>query len=90
MQSTIKIGQMMAAATLFVAFTAHAQQVVDAPAHADETKVSQDSGKINSAAANHITKKTRSEVLAELRQAQENGTAMPTGFAAFDDASRAP
>ena len=89
MKPTIAISQMMAAATLFVACSANAQQVVDTPAHADETRVSQGSDKTKPAGAtNHFTKKTRSEVLAELQQAQANGTAMPTGFAAFDDATR--
>jgi hypothetical protein len=33
--------------------------------------------------------KTRDEVLAELQQAEANGTAMPTSLAAFDDGTHA-
>lgn len=88
MNSNIKIGPIMAAFILFVTHSAHAQQVVANSAHTDESQVSRsdEKGKA-SCAENRHGGKTRSEVLVELQQAQANGTAMPTGFVAYDDAA---
>ena len=88
--NTIK-GSIMAALILFVTCSAQAQQVVTDSHRTDESKISQPSDKTQSSfATNRGIGKTRSEVLAELRQAQEEGTAMPTGFLAYDAPARVP
>jgi hypothetical protein len=66
---------------------AHAQQVIAASTQEKPSVAAQSGDDKTEMPTNRKTGKTRSEVLAELQQAQADGTALPTGFVAFDDAA---
>jgi hypothetical protein len=70
---------------LSAASWAHAQQVIADSTQEKPSLAAPSSDTKTETRANRKAGKTRSEVLAELQQAQADGTALPTGFVAFDD-----
>jgi len=72
---------------LSAASWAHAQQVIAASTKEKPSVAAQSGDDKMEMPAHRKAGKTRSEVLAELQQAQVDGTALPTGFVAFDDAA---
>lgn len=75
-------------ATLILSFSicANAQQAVAGQTQGNSTIAAPEDNNAGKK-VDRTNGKTRSEVLAELEQAEAEGKAMPSGFAAYDDAA---